>query len=211
MKKLVLLVWLLLPVGALAYHLGPGQEHVRGDRAASAFARGESAAKAARAIAEREGDDAARATWAEAAQAFEDALAELPPGLVDDARAIRLEKAKAEMYLSKLPEVRGELEELVDEMVADPSADPKTLAGARNALANARYYATWLMRLEGAPREEWEREIEGSRQIYRLLAEDAERAGDVEVAQRSREDLEAAIKLERMDIGELQGLPLPSQ
>lgn len=211
MKKLVLLVWLLLPVGALAYHLGPGQDLVRGDHAASALERADAAAAEARAIAATDGDDAARAKWAEADEAYGEAFAELPPERAQESRAIRLERSKAEMYLSKLPEVRRDLEGLVEELANDPTAEAKTLAGARSALANARYYTTWLMRLEGAPREEWEREIEGSRQIYRLLAEEAEGTGDIQVAQRSREDLEAAIKLERADIGELQGLPLPSQ
>ena len=48
------------------------------------------------------------------------------------------------------------------------------LADARGALANAQYYTTWLMRLEGLPREEWQPEIEASRQNYKLLAERAE-------------------------------------
>jgi hypothetical protein len=70
---------------------------------------------------------------------------------------------------------------------------------------------TWLMRLEGQPRERWEREIEASRQTYRLLAEQSERCGNVEAAKKNREDLESAIRLARLDLGELQGLPLPSQ
>ena len=70
---------------------------------------------------------------------------------------------------------------------------------------------TWLLRLEGKPREEWEPQIEAARQGYRLLAEDAERRGDQVLGRRSKEDLESAIRLERLQIQDLQGLPLPSQ
>ena len=42
----------------------------------------------------------------------------------------------------------------------------------------SQYYMTWLMRLEGLSADEWEPEIESARQTYRLLAEQAEAAGD---------------------------------
>jgi hypothetical protein len=67
------------------------------------------------------------------------------------------------------------------------------------------------MRLEGAPREEWEPEIEASRQNYKLLAEDPAARGDEKLAKLSCENLESAIRLERMSLTDLQGLPLPSQ
>jgi hypothetical protein len=67
------------------------------------------------------------------------------------------------------------------------------------------------MRLEGEPREVWEPEIEASRQTYRLLAEQALAADDTAAAEGNQEDLEAAIRLARMDLSELQALALPSQ
>jgi hypothetical protein len=67
------------------------------------------------------------------------------------------------------------------------------------------------MRLEGMPQDEWEPEIEAARENYKYLAEMAEKQGQADLAQRHREDLEAAIRLARMDLSELQGLPLPSQ
>lgn len=211
MKKLVLFAWLLLPVGAFAYHFGPGQELTRSDAAASALQRAQSAATKAREIAARDGDDAARAAWTEADEAFGEALAALPQDRVPEARAIRLERAKAQMYLSKLPEVRRDLEGLVEELANDPATDAALLADARGTLANSKYYMTWLMRLEGAPREDWEKEIESSRQIYKLLAEEAESKGDAQGAQHAKEDLESAVKLARAELHDLQGLPLPSQ
>jgi hypothetical protein len=67
------------------------------------------------------------------------------------------------------------------------------------------------MRLEGYQREDWEPEIEAARQNFSLLAEQAEAGGDAAGARRHEEDLESAVRLARMDLAELQGLPLPSQ
>jgi acetyl esterase/lipase len=82
---------------------------------------------------------------------------------------------------------------------------------ARSALANAQYYTTWLMRLEGAPEAEWQAEIDASRQNYKLVAEQALAGSDAKSAKVAQDDLESAIRLARMDIADLQGLPLPSQ
>ena len=67
---------------------------------------------------------------------------------------------------------------------------------------------TWLMRLEGQTREKWAPEITAALQTFRLLAQQGE---DPEFISLRKEDLESAVRLARMDIGELQGLPLPSQ
>ena len=44
--------------------------------------------------------------------------------------------------------------------------DPKLIAETKSTLANAQYYITWLMRLEGHSRETWEPVIESSRQNF---------------------------------------------
>ena len=56
----------------------------------------------------------------------------------------------------------------------------------------------------------WEPEIEAARQNYKLVAARAEQAGNAELAATETENLEAALRLARMDLTELQGLPLPS-
>jgi hypothetical protein len=115
------------------------------------------------------------------------------------------------MFISKLPDARRDLEALVGELEADASADPALATDARDALANAQYYTTWLLRLEGAAPEEWEREVDASRQNYKLVAETLVARGDDAGAARAQENLESSIRLARMDIKDLQGLPLPSQ
>jgi hypothetical protein len=211
MRKFLLFVWLLLPAAALAYHYGPGQDRLRCDQAAVATERARKLAFDARETANAQGDEAAKPLWTEAEKACGEALALVPPERTADLRALRLERAKAQMYIGQLPDARHEFEALVEEFSADPQAAKSDLRDAREGLAQAQYFMTWLMRLEGAQRSEWEPEIEAARQNYKLLAEDALALGDTTAATRGREDLESAVKLERMELKDLQGLPLPSQ
>ncbi len=197
MRLLILICWLMMPILVGAYHYGPGQDRLRLDAAAAALSTAELCA--------------ADGAWASAVAAYDDALKELPPGHTAQSQRIRLERDKAMMLSKQLPAAHDDLKSLVAELVADKQADPRLLAQARSTLANSQYYLTWLMRLEGLAREAWEPEIEAARQEYRLLAEEAQKSGDSAAAAKHREDLEATIRLARMDLGELQGLPLPSQ
>src|SRR5262249_52943930 len=109
MRKVLVFAWFLLPVAAGAYHFGPGQDRGRVDRAADARARGDEAAVHAREIAAKEGDEAARPYWATAVDAYGEAIEQLPQGKVAETRALRLERAKAQMFVSQLPEARRDL------------------------------------------------------------------------------------------------------
>lgn len=197
MRIAILLGWLMIPVLALAYHYGPGQEQLRLDDATVVLDRADKAAAAKQ--------------YAAAIDLYDQALAIIPKEKTGEARRVRLERAKAQLNNSGLEQARGDLDVLVEEMNADKSADPEVLAGAREALANAQYYMTWLMRLEGLGEEDWGPEIEASRQNFRALAEAAEAAGDDSVVQDRKEDLESAIRLARMGLDDLQGLALPGQ
>lgn len=197
MRILLLSAWLLLVPVALAYHFGPGQTQQKLDATARQLAEAQRLAAA--------GDHAA------AVEAFNDALKLLPDGRTNEARRIRLQRAKAQMLAKQLPQAHADLTSLVEELSSGTAADPKLLAETRSVLANSQYYMTWLMRLEGLPRDVWEPEIESARQIYRHLAEESQTSGDNTAAKTHLEDLESAIRLARMDLSELQGLPLPSQ
>jgi hypothetical protein len=197
MRKLALLTWLLLPVLAGAYHYGPGQERLKLDDASTALKLADAAV--------------ARGDQESAILHYDDALGFLPAEKIDEIRRIRLEKNKAQMEAKQLPVAHAELKGLVDELVADGKGDTKIANEARAALANSQYYLTWLMRLEGVGREQWEPEIEAARQSLKLLADNAEESGDKKSARTHSEDLESVVRLARMDLKELQGLPLPSQ
>jgi hypothetical protein len=197
MRILLGCVWLLLLVAGAAWHYGPGQNYLKLDRAAATV---------------RAADQAVREeNYTEAVTLYEEAMKALPADRVGEVRKLRVQKAKAQMLSKQLPEAHADLQNLMDELTADKAADPATVKEARSALAQSQYYITWLMRLEGLAREMWEPEIEGARQHYRLLAEEAKASGDAAGAKRYQQDLESSIRLARMDLGELQGLPLPSQ
>ena len=198
MRILLLVIWMLIPVGAFAYHLGPGQSEMKRDAAAQLLADAEALV--------------ANEDWAAAQKLYEQALEQLPDDEVAIQRRVRLERAKCQLENKQLPEANQDLKVLVNELSeAKEEVDPNLLEESRNALACSQYYITWLMRLEGLPREEWEPEITASQQLFRLLAEQADEAGDLTLVIDRKKDLESAVKLARMDLGELQGLPLPSQ
>ncbi len=197
MRNVLLVSWLLLPIAAFAYHEGPGQDRQALDRMDQALQDARAAADAGR--------------WKAAAAAYTKAL-ELQPKdgalAVATAQRIELERQKAKMQDGGNAEAREELDDLVEQIAGTEGHDPQLLAEARQALARTQFYNTWLLRLEGFDRDVWEPEIEAARQNWRWLAE---QAGDDATAAQHRHDLEAAIKLERMAMEDLQGLPLPKQ
>ncbi len=197
MRTLVLLGWLMVPVLFGAYHYGPGQEKLRLDDVSRVLADADRLAAAEQ--------------WQAASTRYEEALALLPEGRVDESRRVRLQRAKVQVFAHQLPEASAALQELVDQLQDDKAADPKLRDEARATLANTQYYMTWLRRLEGVSPDEWEPDIESARQTYRLLAEQDEARGDRKAAEEHREDLESVIRLARMDLRELQGLDIPKQ
>ena len=197
MRTVMILGWLLVPLVGAAYHYGPGQAQMRLDDVGANLADADACAHQ---------DD-----WTGAADRYDAALNQLPAERTADVRLARLERDKAWMNSGKLPEANADLNALVEELQGEAKPDATILGAARSALANSQYYITWLMKLEGMSRDDWEPEIESSRQTYRLLAEQAEKAGDSKAVEQNREDLESAIRLARMEPGELQGLKLPKQ
>ena len=202
-------LWLLIPLGVAAYHYGPGQEEMVTDEAGQLLKE-----------AEKQATDG---MTAQAIETYKKALEKIPDEKLNEQRRVRLEIAKLQMNSQELPDAYLGLQALVEELNNDSEADPELTEEARAAFANARYYVTWLMRLEGYPEQEWKQEIEATRQTFRDLAETAAKktAGKTstkadkekqeEKVQRYREDLEATIRLERMELSELQGLSLPCQ
>jgi hypothetical protein len=198
MRNILLVSWLVLPVAAWAYHEGPGQDRV--------------ALEATDAVLVAAHDAATAGRWKDAVRKYEEALTKQPKNAdampKSAVQRLQIELNKARMQASQLPEAREELEVLVEQMSADRDTDPTLLREARQALARSQFFTTWLMRLEGLDRAEWEPEIEAARQNWRLLAE---QAGAGKEADQHRTDLEAAVKLARLEIEDLQGLPLPSE
>lgn len=198
MRKTLLGVWLLLPaLAAVVFWYGPGRTWKELEDVSALI---------------READaHASRGEWAEAAEGYDLALQRLPAEKVDPIRRVRLAKSRARMFVGQLPQAAEDLDELLIEVTRDPKADPGLVEETRSAFANAQFYMTWLLRLYGLPESEWKPHIEAARQNYRLLAEGAEGRREPSIAQRMKEDLDSSIRLARMNLSDLQALPLPSQ
>jgi tetratricopeptide (TPR) repeat protein len=192
-RKLFLYAWLLAPVALLAYHYGPGQAGLARDAAAGKI-------ELARQLEQKE-------DWREAVTAYDEALARLPATESSTRWQLRLARSKARMYAGELPEAISDMEGQLAEMEKG-LAPARSTQEVRAALGMAQYYAAWLMRLEGAPTAEWNVQVENARQHFRLLAEE-NLSSDPPAAKVHQENLESAIRLARMDLSELQGMPLP--
>ena len=134
MKRLILSSWFVLPALLLAYHYGPGQKQSALDEVALMTQ-----------AAHHYSEDA---QWEKAIDLYDQSLQSMPEGEEAISRRIRLEKAKAQMMASQLPEARESLVALMDEVSGDEQSEAALGDEVRQSLANAEFYLTWLMRLE---------------------------------------------------------------
>ena len=202
MRKSLALTWVCVPIALLAVHFGPGQRWMDRDAVGSRVA-------AARSAYDAEDYAGAAALYGEAATLVPDG-----PGAVADRLKLRLARADAAIYAGQLPEMLLELEGVLSEAESAETDDQTGVTddlrrAARSALASAHYHAAWLMRIEGAEADLWTEQTEAARQHFRLLAESAAASGGP--SQAYRKDLEATIRLARMDLSDLKALPLPKQ
>ncbi|MBL8892344.1 MAG: hypothetical protein JNL67_20380 [Planctomycetaceae bacterium] len=197
MRVWMVVAWLFVGMAGLIFHYGPGRELEKIDVLNANVTQARMSVD--------------MGNWSEAIENFDAAIAGLTEDQVELRYQLRLEKAKAQMMDSQLPEARLALETLLQEVSEKFEPEAPIAQDTRLALASAQYYVTWLMRLEGVGREEWEPEIEAARQNYRILSEMSTNSVETGSSAKRREDLEAAVRLARMDLTDLQALPLPSQ
>ena len=193
-KNLFILLWALAPVALLAYHYGPGQ---------AGLAREEAKASIRTAL-----DFEAKKQWRQAIDAYNAALAALPDTETAKRQQLQLARANARIYVGELPEAMFEMEHLIDEPAK--GNDSALESKVRSSLASAQYYTGWLMRLELAEKKEWKEPLEKARQNFRLLAEQTAKT-DAKASEDHQKNLEAVVRLARMDLSEVQALPLPKK
>ncbi|MDP6082505.1 MAG: hypothetical protein QF749_10430 [Verrucomicrobiota bacterium] len=193
-KNLLIFLWALAPVALLAYHFGPGQ---------AGLAREEAKANIQAAL-----DFEAKKQWQQAIDAYNDALAALPDTETAKRQQLQLARANARIYVGELPEAMLSMEHLLDETARGD--DSELESKVRSSLASAQYYTGWLMRLELAEKEEWKEPLEKARQNFRLLAEQTAKT-DAKASEDHQKNLEAVVRLARMDLSEVQALPLPKK
>ena len=193
-KNLLIFLWVLAPVALLAYHYGPGQ---------AGLAREEAKASIQAAM-----DFKAKEQWPQAIDAYNEALAALPQTETAKRQQLQLARANARIYVGELPEAMLSMEHLLDETAK--GSDKELESKVRSSLASAQYYTGWLMRLELAEKEEWKEPLEKARQNFRLLAEQTDKT-DATASEDHQKNLEAVVRLARMDLSDVQALPLPKK
>ena len=193
-KNLLIFLWALAPVALLAYHFGPGQ---------AGLAREEAKTSIQSAL-----DFEAGKQWQQAIDSYNDALAALPDSETAKRHQLQLAGANARIYVGELPEAMLSMEHLLDETAK--GSDKELESKVRSSLASAQYYTGWLMRLELAEKEEWKEPLEKARQNFRLLAEQTDKT-DAKASEDHQKNLEAVVRLARMDLSEVQALPLPKK
>ena len=193
-KNLLIFLWALAPVALLAYHFGPGQ---------AGLAREEARASIRAAL-----NFEASEEWRQTIDAYNDALAALPDTETAKRQQLQLARANARIYVGELPEAMFEMEHLLDETAK--GNDSELESKVRSSLTSAQYYTGWLMRLELAEKKEWKEPLEKARQNFRLLAEQTAKT-DAKASEDHQKNLEAVVRLARMDLSEVQALPLPKK
>jgi hypothetical protein len=183
MRKFFTLLWLLCPVAALYYHFNEGQNQIARVKARSHVA------------AIREAEQAKEPDWAQIIEEYDKLTAELPK----DERPlvlhqIRLAKAKARLEMLDVAGTIEDLTVLLRETAQIHGEDAKITRAVREMLGKANYYATYLLKTNGAAEEEWRPFAERTRQLFRFLAEHQEPGALARYEQRVAEEFEKTIQ-----------------
>lgn len=160
MRKFFTLLWLLFPVAVLYYHFNEGQNQIAREKARAhvEMIRGLERAK--------------EPDWEKVIEEYDKLAKELPPmesPLVK--HQIRLAKAKARLEMLDVVTSIEDLGLLLQECALAHGDDAKITRAVRELLGKANYYATYLLKTNGASEEEWRPYAERTRQIFRYLAE----------------------------------------
>ncbi|MGY8644225.1 MAG: hypothetical protein ACKVJU_24415 [Verrucomicrobiales bacterium] len=163
MRKAFTLLWLLCPVAALYYHFNEGQEQlVRVE-----------ARKHVEKI--RDLERAEEPDWPTIIEEYDKLGTELPrneKSLV--LHQIRLAKSKAKLEMLDVAGAIEDLNDLLRESAQDHGENATITRATREMLGKANYYATYLLKTNGAAEEEWRPYAERTRQLFRFLAEHQE-------------------------------------
>ncbi len=195
MTKKLLLLWLLLPVPLLALHFSLGQRWLIRDQAISLSRQAEHMAT--------------NGATTNATALYDQALALLDAEKEPRLRAdLVVASARTRLQAGDAAEALSALDDL---LLADTFSEltPQQQTEARELCARSHYYAAWVMRLEGATRDEWLPEAETARRNYRYLTETT-----LESSPESHDhaaNLEAVVEFERLTMTELLARPLPKE
>lgn len=205
MIRLIVILWLFVPVLILVWHFGPGQQLMMEDQAGRQI----------RLANQHEGKE----DWPAAAKAYSAARQQLPDYSTELRRRLQIAEAAALNRSGRLDAGRALLNDVVMEMEADPRIDAVERNRTQHELAAVSYYSAWQMRLAGRPAEEWRPIADLACDQLRSLSKDARRQVAMGTGNRStdaqrdlrvfRRNLEAVVKMQYMHVTDLQKKELP--
>ncbi len=183
MRKFFTLLWLLFPVAVLYYHFNQGQIQVAREKAHG------------RVVTLRELERAKEPDWELILEEYDKLTAELPAEETPLVRhQIRLAKAKARLAMLDVVGSITDLTELLQEAALVHGDDAKVTRAIREMLGKAHYYATYLLKTNGAAEEEWRPFAERTRQIFRYLAEHQDPAALAQYERRVEAEFEKTMQ-----------------
>ena len=160
MKKTLILLWMLFPVGVAAYHFNTGPKQMLRAQAHQ------------RLLQIRQLEQQTEPAWQEILEQYDRLVEDLP--LDDNPRVfheIRLAQAKARLEMLDLSTAIDDLTRLLQETAVAYGENSRLTRGVRETLGKAHYYATWVLKMNGAAEDEWRPFAERARQLFRCLAE----------------------------------------
>ena len=183
MRKFFTLLWLLFPVAVLYYHFNEGQNQMLREKARVHVA------------AIRELEKSKEPDWEKVIEEYEKLTSELPTAEQPLVRhQIRLAKAKARLEMLDVVGAIADLNALLQESAQTHGDDAKITRAVRELLGKSNYYATYLLKTNGAAEEEWRPFAERTRQIFRYLAEHQEPAALAQYERRVEAEFEKTMQ-----------------
>lgn len=182
-RRALTLLWLLFPVGVLAFHFNYGDTHVQREQAAAHLRR----------IERLEAMDDKQKDWAQIITEYDslerEAAAIEPPKVIHQ---IRLARAKARLEMLDIATAITDLTTLLQETAVVHGDDAPVTRSVRETLGKAHYYATCLLQASNAAESEWRPYAERARQLFRFLAEHESAAALTDYEQRVRVEFDRA-------------------
>lgn len=159
-RKGLILLWMLFPVAVAAYHFNYGPKQLMREQAYQRLCE----------IRKLEGQE--QPDWQEILDQYAALVDDLPPDEDPQVHCqIRLAVCKARLEMLELDRAIGDLTRLLQETACAYGENARLTRGVREQLGKAYYYATWTLKTNGAPEEQWRPFAERSRQLFRHLAE----------------------------------------
>jgi len=182
-RKTLILLWMLFPVGVAAYHFNEGPKQVMRERAH------------ARLLEIRELERADEPDWPKIITGYNELVQELPPD--EDPLVlyeIQLAVCEARLEMLDLDLAIQDLTRLLQETAAEYGENAQITRGVREQLGKAHYYATWVLKTNGAAETEWRPFAERARQLFRYLAELEDPVEFERYEERVRQEYDKALK-----------------